>query len=115
MVGAETLWASIINISHLNFSNNGFRWIMLTQMKKNVHIKHALWYAVLSKSVLDLPTVLYPPVLTIHAKRTAVGGQLRNSNVILEKPGQHDFFIKASCSGYKGEPTASQCKQTEFM
>lgn len=69
----------------------------------------------LSKSGLDLPAVLYPPVLTIHAESTAVGGQLRNSNVILEKPGQHDFFIKASGNGYKMKPTAPQLMQTEFM
>lgn len=66
----------------------------------------------LSKSGLDLPTVLYPPVLTIHAESTTVGGQLRNSNVILEKPGQHDFFIKALAMAIKWN---QQCKQTEFM
>lgn len=68
----------------------------------------------LSKSGLDLPAVLCPPVITIHAESTTVGGQLSNSNVSLEKPGQHDFFIKASCNSCKMEPAAPQCKQAEF-
>jgi len=48
---------------------------------------------------LDFPAVLCPPVLTIHAESTAVGDQFRYSTVVLEKSGQHDFFIMASYNG----------------
>jgi len=50
-------------------------------------------------------------VLTIHAESATVGGQLKNLNVILEKSGQHDFFIRASYDCCTMEATAPQCRK----